>query len=90
MVLLVLALLVMFAAFYLLYSTSKRAVFKRRALNHWLLRHAPLAKGSGLGLVLLSVGLFSLEVGVVAGIFFALTALMTFSSLVILFHPLEP
>lgn len=88
--LLVFSLLVMFVAFYLLYSTSQRAVFKRRAFNHWLLRRAPLAKAGGLGLVLLSFALFSLELGVAGGIFFALTTLMTFSSLVILFHPLEP
>lgn len=78
----------MSAAFYLLYSCSKRAVYKRGKMNHWLLEHSVFLKFSSLVLLLLSFSMFVFQIGFGAGVFFALVSMMTILALLVVLYPL--
>ena len=75
--------------FYLLYSTSARAVFVKRKMNTWLYTHRRFSKVTGSLMLLTSFVLFLLELGTSVGSLFALISLMTISGFTIVLLPLQ-
>ncbi len=86
---LLLSFCVQLAGFYILYSTSARAVFERRKHNRWFYRHRRFSKVSGTLVLLASLIMFMQELGIGAGFFFALISVMTIGGFVIILIPLR-
>lgn len=81
--------IIQLAGFYILYSTSDRAVFVRRKHNTYLYQHKKFSKALGGLMLLASLILFMVNLGIGVGFFFALISLMTISSFVIILFPLK-
>lgn len=79
----------LFAGFYILYNTSSKVGFNTNSLRIWLKEHVFLSKVGGLLLLIASFYTFTTQYGVGAGIFIALVLLMVISSLIILLFPLK-
>jgi hypothetical protein len=77
------------AGFYVLYSTSARAVFARLNLNIWLYDHRYLSKITGSLMILVSLIILMMELGMGVGFFFALISFMTISGFTIILLPLK-
>lgn len=75
--------------FYILYSTSARAVLVKRKWNSWISQYRSFSKILGSLLLLTSVLLFMLELGFGVGFFFALLSFMTISGFSIVLFPLQ-
>ncbi len=75
--------------FYILYSTSSRAVFLKHKLNSYLYQHRKIAKVLGALMLLGSFILLMNCIGIGVGFFFALISLMTISGCIIIIIPLK-
>lgn len=75
--------------FYVLYSTSARAVFVKQKLNNWFYTHRYFSKILGILLLLVSITMFMLELGIGVGFFFALISFMAVSCFTITLLPLK-
>gem|GEM_PF-6622642 len=77
------------AGFYILYSTSARAVFAKRKHNTFFYKRPHFSKAVG-GLMLLgSTILFVIPLGITVGLLFSLLSLMTVSGFTIMLLPLR-
>ena len=82
--------LLVFIAFYLLYSTSKKmATVGNLGVETWLSEHAKTSKYTALALLTLSLGLSCFYWGLGSGAFTFFIILMTVASLVILLAPMR-
>lgn len=80
---------IQFTAFYILYSTSKRAAYAKRTVNIWLEQHSVLAKSLGCFLLAASFVMFMIQFGIGVGSLFALASIMTISGFTIILYPLR-
>ena len=79
-----------FIAFYLLYSTSKKmAGVGVLGFENWVADHRSLTHYSGLALLLLALGLSVWLWGLGSGVFTFFILLMTLASLIVLLAPLQ-
>jgi uncharacterized membrane protein len=83
------ALVIQTLAFYLLYNASKRVRVRNDAFSAWLQGHALFSKIAGLVLLAVAFSLFVVVEGLGVGVFMGFLALMTVSSLIVLFAPLK-
>lgn len=80
--------LIIFLGFYVLYSTSKKAILNTTKVDVWLQNHPKVSKILGLILIAGSFGLLMNYYGIGAGIFIAFIILITIGGLVIILIPL--
>ncbi|MEC7263131.1 MAG: hypothetical protein VXW38_05285 [Bacteroidota bacterium] len=82
--------LLIFIAFYLLYSTSKKmAALDSFGVETWLGEHTKASKYTALALLTLSLGLSCFYWGMGSGAFTFFIIIMTVASLIILLAPLR-
>lgn len=84
----VLAFLILFLGFYVLYNTSRRVVLQKNSIVLWIQKHAMFSKITGLLFISISFYLYLVQYGFGSGIFLALLVLTAVSSLVVLLFPL--
>lgn len=80
--------MIQLAAFYFLYSSSKRAVYKRGSFGRWLSQKPVVAKITGVVLLIVSFLPVIMQYGIPIGILLALVSLMTVFSCMMLLFPL--
>jgi hypothetical protein len=82
--------LLVFVAFYLLYSTSKKmAGAGVLGFEKWVIGHRSISKYTGLAFLIISLGLSIWLWGLGSGVFTFFILLMTAASLIILLAPLR-
>ncbi len=84
-----LSFIVQLAGFYILYSTSARAMFVKRKHNICLYKYRGFSKVLGSSMLLASLAMFIMQLGTGVGSLFALISLMTISGFVITLLPLR-
>lgn len=85
----VIPVLIMLVACFIFYSTSRRAIYRRKSLNNWFLNHLFLSRLLTAIFLVFAFVLFIRFEGVGVGFFLGLVTLMTIYGYMLLFYPLE-
>lgn len=81
--------LITMMACFIFYSTSRRAVYRRKLLNNWFLNRPLLSRLIAVVFLVMAFVLFIDLQGVAVGTFLGLVTLMTVYGYTLLFYPLE-